>query len=546
MKKVLAKVLAVAMLLSIITGTPAPAGAAVKKPKLAKKRITVMVGKSSTLLTKNVSKKTKVKIKQSTASKKIASVKWNKQTKKLKIGGKKKGTTTVTVMFTKSKKTFRTKLKITVKKKIICVLPPKRTEAPTEAPSATAEVSPSPTVSPSASPIVTVTPLPTFEAEYEDDITPIKDIYSDYFMVGAAINGSAYNTMALHHKGMAGILKKHFNSTVMSNLMKPEHTLDEAASRASADGMPVCKFDTCDAALKFCMDNGIKMRGHTLVWHNQAPEWFFYEDYDTTKDLVDAETMDRRMESYIRQVITHCQDNFPGVVYCWDVVNECVCVDKDSYIVTKGGWKLRASTKSDNDFTHDDYVKNYWYATMGETYVEKAFEYARKYADKDVKLFYNDYNVFQTDKMNNIYMMVDELKEKGLIDGIGLQPTVLIDWPELDTDNAGSFKTCLEKYAELGLEIQVTELSFKLKGDATEKALQNQADRYREFMGLLLKEDSDNGGPCNITSVTVFGICDDYPLYDNFSQNLYLWDKNCVPKPCLYAFIEPGLNKEEK
>ena len=198
----------------------------------------------------------------------------------------------------------------------------------------------------------------------------------------------------------------------------------------------------------------------------------------------------------------------------------------------------------DNDFTHDDAVANLWYTTMGEGYVEKAFAFARKYADKDVKLFYNDYNVFQTEKMENIYQMVSELKKKNIIDGIGLQPTVLLSWPELDSDSEGSFKTCLEKYAELDLELQITELSFKIEeGRVDEDTLQVQADRYREFMELLLKEDTEGGGPCNITSVTVFGICDDYPLYDDFTQNLYLWDKECQPKPCFYAFAEPGLAK---
>lgn len=147
-----------------------------------------------------------------------------------------------------------------------------------------------------------------------------------------------------------------------------------------------------------------------------------------------------------------------------------------------------------------------------------------------------------TEKMENIYKMAEELKAKGLIDGIGLQPTVLMDWPKLDSTDKGSFRVCLETYAKLGLELQVTELSFKMDGDETDEKLQKQSDRYEEFMRLLLEEDSDNGGPCNITSVTVFGICDDYPLYGNdFKQNLYLWDKFCDPKLCLHGFLRPGM-----
>lgn len=385
----------------------------------------------------------------------------------------------------------------------------------------------------------------TTKVEYNNE--PVKDIYKDYFLVGAAINGKDLDTMALNHEGMTEILKKNFNTTTLSNLMKPEYLLDQKASQKSEDGMPVCKFDTCDPALRFCQENGIQMRGHTLIWHNQTPKWLFFKDYnEKTKKLVDAKTMEKRMESYIRQVFTHCQEEYPGVVYAWDVVNECVSVDPGSYVETKGGWKLRGSTKKDNDFSHEDAVDNLWYTTMGETYVEKAFMYARKYAAQDVSLFYNDYNVFMTEKMENIYAMVSELKEKGLIDGIGLQPTVLLNWPDLDVDGDGTFKTCLEKYAELGLEIHITELSFKIDdGNVDEDTLKQQAACYREFMELLLKEDSDNGGPCNITSVTVFGICDDYPLYDDFTQNLYLWDKECNPKPCFYGFVEPGLTMKK-
>ncbi len=374
--------------------------------------------------------------------------------------------------------------------------------------------------------------------------TPAKDIYKDYFLVGAAINGSDIDTMAIKHKGMAKILKENFNSTTLSNLMKPEYLLDEKATKKSKDGMPVCKFDTCDPALKFCQENGIKMRGHTLLWHNQTPSWLFYKNYDVKSGkLADAKTMAKRMESYIKQVITHCQKKYPGVVYAWDVVNECVCTDEGSYIETKGGWKLRADTKKDNDFTHEQAVQNYWYTTMGENYVEKAFSFARKYADADVKLFYNDYNVFMEEKMDNIYKMVEQLKEKGLIDGIGLQPTVGIDWPELDSENDGSFRKCLETYAKLGLELQITELNFRIEdGTTDEELLQRQSDRYEEMMRLLVEEDTQSGGPCNITSVTVFGICDDYPLYgDDFQQNLYLYDKNCQPKPCYYGFIKPGI-----
>lgn len=352
-----------------------------------------------------------------------------------------------------------------------------------------------------------------------DNGPALKDVYAPCFLMGAAINGYNTQTAAINHPGMADILKRHFNTTTLSNLMKPSYLLDEKASKAAADGLPVTKFDSVIPSMNFCRDNGIVMRGHTLVWHNQTPDWFFYEDYDKTKPLADAATMDKRLESYIKQVIEFLQGEYPGVIYCWDVVNEV--------INDNGTWR------------HD---KSFWHQIMGTSYIEKAFTYARTYAEPSVRLIYNDYNVFLPPKRDAIYKMVEGLKEKGIIDGIGLQPTVGLTWPQLDGNASSSFRTMLATFAKLGLELQVTELGFhvpeKQRGPASTV---QQTARFREMMELLLEFDSDNGGPANITSVTVFGICDDYPLYNNHRQDIFLYDGDCNPKPALFAWREPGL-----
>ncbi|MCX7656774.1 MAG: endo-1,4-beta-xylanase [Treponemataceae bacterium] len=357
--------------------------------------------------------------------------------------------------------------------------------------------------------------------ELRDDLA-LKDVFAPYFLMGAAINGVSNETASITHEGMAALLKKHFNSTTLSNLMKPVYLLDEGATKKNPNGLPVCKFDTVEPALQFCKENAIKMRGHTLVWHVQTPKWFFHVNYDEAKPLADAATMERRLESYIQQVLTYTQKNYPGVIYCWDVVNEAVA----------DGGGLR--------------VDSPWYQTMGAGYIEKAFFYARKYADKNVALFYNDYNVFEPPKRSTILEVVESLKQKGVIDGIGLQPTVGLEYPELDSTSApNSFRNTLQIFARTGLQLQVTELNFKIDGPITPQRLRQQAQRYYEMMYLLLKMDTDNGGPCNITSVTVFGLCDDYPLYKDFKQNLYLWDKDCRPKEAFYAYLQAGLDWKE-
>ena len=270
-----------------------------------------------------------------------------------------------------------------------------------------------------------------------------------------------------------------------------------------------------DSTLKWCQENGMKMRGHTLVWHTQAPNWFFRENYADDGEYVDKETMLARMESYIEQLLTHVQEEYPGVIYCWDVVNEAV--DPDS-ADEESGFSCR--TKCGED-------PNPWYDTIGPDYVEMAFTYARKYAADDVKLFYNDYNTFQPAKTAGIFTLCSSLKEKGLIDGIGMQGYWGLDYPPMK-----DIKTAMTKFSELGLKIQVTELSVGVdkKNDVM---FEKQAKKYGEIFNLIYEMDSDNGGPANITNVTLFGLVDHYREGD--TTNSRIFDENYEPKPSYFA-----------
>lgn len=434
------------------------------------------------------------------------------------------------------KKVYRLSCKITVKKAKKKAVTPG--PAVTPEPTATPGLSVTPVPTATATPAATATPKPDVTPVPEKEGAALKDLYASCFRMGAAINGSSKETAAIRHEGMAAVLKKHYNSTTLSNLMKPNYLLDETTCRKAAEADEdttdvAVTFDSCEETLKFCQENNIGLRGHVLVWHDQTPEWFFKKGYDEDGAYVSADVMEKRMENYIKNVLTYCQTNYPGVIYCWDVVNECVA-DWSYGADDSDGWNCR--TTFNGKTTH-------WYQTMGTDYVYKAFEFARKYADEGVSLIYNDYNVFQVEKRNNICALLEKLKERGLVDGVGLQPTVLLDYPsELKGDTADSFENCLKAYGELDLEIQVTELSFEIKGteNRTEENMKRQADRYQEMFELLVDMDDDNGGPCNITSVSIFGICDDYPLYQNHEQCLYLWDKNCVAKEAFYRIRDVG------
>ncbi|WP_022761715.1 endo-1,4-beta-xylanase [Butyrivibrio sp. AD3002] len=361
----------------------------------------------------------------------------------------------------------------------------------------------------------------TEEESAPTDDAILKDLCSNYFTIGVGINGSTLDNQTLNIPQYMELSKKHFNSCTMTNLMKSCYILDQVGSQKNLEEgneEPALSFMSIDPTLSWCKQNGMKMRGHTLVWHTQAPEWFFREGYTDDGEYVSKDTMLLRMESYIRQLVTHVQDEYPGVVYCWDVVNEAVdpdSADSDSAFMCR--------TKIEN-------ADNPWYKTIGQDYVEMAFTYARKYVADDVKLFYNDYNTYQAPKTEGIYTLCESLKEKGLIDGIGMQGYWGIDYP-----SDAVIESAIRKFSELGLEIQITELSVGVD-DETDSQFNRQADKYGRIFKMLCRLDSDNGGPANITNVTVFGLVDHYREGD--TTNSRLFDKYYQPKPAYTKIVE--------
>ena len=119
--------------------------------------------------------------------------------------------------------------------------------------------------------------------------------------------------------------------------------------------------------VQWAMDNGIGVRGHVLVWDAYMTDWFFRVDYDAKKDYADAETIKARTEYYITEVVTHFEEKFPGVVYCWDVVNEAVADGENEY--AQGDPRHLRTLRSGSVNLFREY--------MGDDYVSWAFFYAR-------------------------------------------------------------------------------------------------------------------------------------------------------------------------
>ncbi|MCR5279938.1 MAG: endo-1,4-beta-xylanase [Lachnospiraceae bacterium] len=334
----------------------------------------------------------------------------------------------------------------------------------------------------------------------------LKSAFEPYFKIGAAISGKN-----LHTPADMKLLKAQFNSFTAENDMKPMYFLDKEACKADPDKYdlnPALNFDRARPYLEFAKENGLSMRGHTLVWHNQTPKWFFREHYNEMFPYVDRDKMLARLENYIRGVLEFVQSEYPGIIYAWDVVNEAV--------------------------DEGDFRKSFWTKTVGTDFVIKAFEFARKYVAPGVDLFYNDYETAEEWKRDFIIAnILKPLKEKNLVDGMGMQSHLLMDHPDL-----GRYRTALEMYGALGLKINITELDMH-NADPSEESMHRLATRYKEFFEIYL--DAVKSGKANVTSVTFWNLKDEDSWLTGFRRETsypLLFRGKCEAKEAYYAVLE--------
>lgn len=352
-----------------------------------------------------------------------------------------------------------------------------------------------------------------YASRYQEsgELASISGVYSDVFRVGVALSG-----FDIKEQAKAKLVASQFNSITCENEMKADFTLDREKTLALKDEeCPVINMGNADTALKFAKENGIGMRGHTLVWYSQTPRWLFTVGYDDAPDApyVSREVMLSRMENYIRQVMEYVNTNYQGVIYAWDVVNEAIATEEGE----KNGLRIK---------------NNYWYEVVGEDYIEMAFTYARKYAEPEQKLFYNDYGTYEKSKLFAIFKLVEELKGKGLIDGIGMQDHMQIEYP-----NLLDYQYALKKYAELGLEIQITELDIDAPDD-TKETQAKLATRYKVILSLLEKYARE--GEVKITNVTFWGLTDDRSWLNRADKPSFplLFDRNLKPKEAFFGALQ--------
>lgn len=303
------------------------------------------------------------------------------------------------------------------------------------------------------------------------DYPSLKDTYADYFRMGVCVN-----PVTVSKPEYSSLIVSQFNSVTNENNLKPEAIIDRAATLADVEANKehfILDFSAVTGELDFAVANGLAVRGHTLIWHSQTPDFIFYEDYDPKGKLAGRELMLKRMENYMCDVFTWVDANYPDLFYAWDIANECI---------------------DDNGGLRD----SLWRQTIGDDYLEYAFAYARKYAPSSIALFYNDYNASQSGKQADIIAALTPVAEAGNLDGIGMQG-------HIDTTlSPARFTFAAKKYAEsLSVIIHVTELDVVSPTGGSPETLQGLY-YGRLFQALI---DAKNSG-VPIESVSIWGLTD--------------------------------------
>lgn len=300
---------------------------------------------------------------------------------------------------------------------------------------------------------------------------------SPFFRDGERRLGVAVSADRLEDPAYAQTVAAQFNQVTAENEMKWESIEPEPG---------VFDFSRADAIVAFARDNGMQVRGHTLVWHSQLPAW--------VEALTGADAVREAMTRHIQTVVAHYRDTFPGSVVAWDVVNEALNVMQGAM----GGTVI--------------YRDSVFYRELGEGFIAEAFQIARD-TDPDALLFYNDFGVEGTlgAKSTGTYDMVAALVAAGVpIDGMGFQ---MHTGPLDQGPNADDFAANVARYEALGLQVEVTEMDVTLcaiGGNALGFELQRY--RYNRVLGACFASPA-----CR--SVSLWGLAD---------PNSWLNDTGCM------------------
>jgi endo-1,4-beta-xylanase len=356
----------------------------------------------------------------------------------------------------------------------------------------------------------------------------LKDAYAGAFEMGTAVNDAIVSGA---DSITQRIVKEQFNTITIENDLKAERVNPRPG---------VYDFRAGDAFVEFGRRNGMFLVGHTLVWHNQTPAWFFQ---DSTGKPNTREQQVERLRSHIEAVA----GRYRGKLHAWDVVNEVV----------------------DND---GSYRPTTWVRGIGngDTLVKLAFRFAQQYAP-DAELYYNDFNAWRPAKRDGIVRLVRMLKREGIrIDGIGMQGHWGLNYPKTEYIEAA-----IDSFAATGVKVMITELDVDVlpltrEGQIIGQGMSDAQFQLEEFKTYL--DPYRNGLPDDvqrqltaryeelfrifyrkrdkIDRVTLWGVHDGmswkngYPIPGRTNYPL-LFSRDSRPKPAFDAVVRVPAGERE-
>ena len=281
------------------------------------------------------------------------------------------------------------------------------------------------------------------QAAHAQAPAPLREAYRDAFLIGTSMGGGAVSGAdSLAQR----IVVREYNTITAENVMKAGPINPRPGEY---------NFGPADAFVEFGERHDMFIVGHTLVWHNQTPAWFFQ---DASGNPNTPEQQIERLRSHIEAVA----GRYAGRVDAWDVVNEVI----------------------DND---GSYRPTTWVNSVGDgdELVKNAFRFASQYAP-DAELYYNDFNAWRPAKRDGIVRMVRMLQREGIrIDGIGIQGHWGLNYPRNDYIEAA-----IDSFAALGVKVMITELDVDVlpltrEGQIIGQAMSDPQFQLEEFEVFL-------------------------------------------------------------
>ncbi|WP_461170466.1 endo-1,4-beta-xylanase [Arthrobacter sp. Z1-15] len=314
------------------------------------------------------------------------------------------------------------------------------------------------------------------------------------FKIGSAVAGGGHHESQDYpdpftfDKEYRKLLGAEFSSVSPENQAKWEFIHPEPG---------VYRFAEMDAIVRFAQKNKQAVRGHTLFWHSQNPQW-----------LEQGNFSDDELRAILKDHIQTVVGRYAGKIQQWDVANE----------IFNDDGTLRTAD-------------NIWIRELGPDIIADAFRWAHE-ADPSAKLFFNDFGVEDINAKSNAYLeLIPRLQAQGVpVDGFAVQGHLSTRY-----GFPSNLQANLQRFDDLGLETAITEIDVRMDVAAgtepTAAQLEKQADYYQRALEACLAVDG-----CR--SFTIWGFTDKYswvPVFFAGEGEATVMDENFTRKPAYYA-----------